>query len=298
MILPKILVSVVIPTYNRCRDLERALRSVLQQTLDSFEIVVVDNHSEDGTDALISGLNSDRIRLIKIHNNGVIAASRNKGIQEAKGKYIAFLDSDDWWTPEKLQLSVDALERENDFVYHELWVVRSEAPYASRRPIHVKTLSPPVFNDLLEKGGVIATSSVVVRTELIKKVNGFSEEKELVIVEDYDCWLRIAKLSNRFYCLPGFYGYYWDGVMSQSRNSARVFTANRRLYELYLSWPMRKSKSLPVWYLYTMGRAHYLMGNWESARMLLKQLLFRKTTWMIKLKTLWMLTVKQKQPIG
>lgn len=289
----EIIVSVVMPTHNRRGDLERAIRSVLQQTLREFEIIVIDNHSNDGTDEMIASLNNDRIRVVKIHNEGIIAASRNKGIEEARGKYIAFLDSDDWWTPEKLKVSVNALNHANDVVYHELWVVSSEASEAKRRPIGVRPLLKPVFMDLIEKAGAIATSSVVVRTELIRQVNGFSEDKELVVVEDYDCWLRIAKLSDRFYCIPGSYGFYWDGVMNQSRNAQRVLTANTKLFVMYLNPSIRGNKLLPVWYLYAMGRAHYVLGNTKRARQMLSPILFRNAPLIIKSKVLWMLFFKQ-----
>jgi glycosyltransferase involved in cell wall biosynthesis len=84
-------ISVVIPTYNRANDLKRALKSVQVQTFTNWEVLIVDNHSVDNTDQVVSDFNDSRIKLFKIHNNGVIAASRNVGIREASGAYIAFL---------------------------------------------------------------------------------------------------------------------------------------------------------------------------------------------------------------
>lgn len=89
------LVSIVIPTYNRAQDLERALKSLLAQTFCDWEALIVDNYSKDNTDELIKSFNDPRMKLFKIHNQGVIAASRNVGIKNAKGGYVAFLDSDD-----------------------------------------------------------------------------------------------------------------------------------------------------------------------------------------------------------
>ena len=99
-------VSIIIPTYNRAKDLKRALQSVFDQTFTDWEIVVVDNHSMDDTDSLIKSFNEPKIRLFKIHNEGVIAASRNLGLRHSLGEYIAFLDSDDWWLPKKLEESI------------------------------------------------------------------------------------------------------------------------------------------------------------------------------------------------
>src|SRR3989338_2810117 len=101
----KPIVSIVIPTYNRACDLERALKSVLAQTYSNWEALVVDNHSSDNTDDVVKSLNDSRLKLFKIHNDGVIAASRNAGVKHATGEYIAFLDSDDWWMPQKLEES-------------------------------------------------------------------------------------------------------------------------------------------------------------------------------------------------
>jgi len=100
------LVSIIIPTYNRAEDLKRALQSVLEQTFTDWEIVVVDNHSVDDTNSLIKSFNNRKIKLFKIHNEGIIATSRNLGLKHALGEYIAFLDSDDWWLPKKLEESI------------------------------------------------------------------------------------------------------------------------------------------------------------------------------------------------
>ena len=84
------LVSIVIPTYNHARYLGRALQSVLDQTYINWEAIIIDNHSTDNTDQLVASFSDSRIIYLKIHNNGVIASSRNAGIREAKGEWIAF----------------------------------------------------------------------------------------------------------------------------------------------------------------------------------------------------------------
>ena len=107
-------ISIVIPTYNRARDLERALKSLKAQTFINWEVLIIDNESVDNTDEVVSGFSDPRMKLFKIDNDGVIAASRNLGIREASGEYIAFLDSDDWWKPKKLEESVKCLEKSAD----------------------------------------------------------------------------------------------------------------------------------------------------------------------------------------
>src|SRR5437868_2002167 len=101
------LVSVVIPTYNSASFLSQSIESVLQQTYDNFEVIVIDDGSTDNTEAVLSDY-KDAIHYIK-KNNGGPSGARNLGIAEAKGEFIAFQDSDDLWLPEKLQLQMEYL---------------------------------------------------------------------------------------------------------------------------------------------------------------------------------------------
>lgn len=117
------LVTVVIPTYNHAEFLKRALDSVVAQTYKDWEAIVVNNFSTDNTIVIVESFNDERIRLINFRNNGIIAASRNRGIEAARGKYVAFLDSDDIWYPEKLQVCLDQAETGAQLICHgELWV--------------------------------------------------------------------------------------------------------------------------------------------------------------------------------
>ena len=97
--------SIVIPTYNRADLLSRCIDSIIEQTFSDFEIIIVDNYSNDETKELVEQYKSrdTRIKFIQEHNNGIIAHSRNVGVKAAVGEYIAFLDSDDEWKPEHLR---------------------------------------------------------------------------------------------------------------------------------------------------------------------------------------------------
>ena len=116
-------VSIVIPTYNHGRFLKKCLQTVLDQTFTGWEAIVVNNFSEDNTIAVINSFQDQRIHLVNFKNNGIIAASRNLGIKRSVGEYIAFLDSDDWWIPQKLEKSLHYLEQGADVVYHDLFLV-------------------------------------------------------------------------------------------------------------------------------------------------------------------------------
>ena len=97
-------VSIIIPTSNRIKELRKALESVFHQTYKNWEIVIIDNYSNDGTDEYIRNLNEKRVIYKKYKNEGIIGASRNKGINYSEGFYLAFLDSDDWWEKNKYLL--------------------------------------------------------------------------------------------------------------------------------------------------------------------------------------------------
>jgi glycosyltransferase involved in cell wall biosynthesis len=283
-------VSVVIPTFNRAADLQRALNSVLAQSYNDWEILVVDNNSTDGTDVIVASFNDRRISIHKVNNNGVIAVSRNKGIRGAKGEFIAFLDSDDWWVPEKLEKSVNYLEQGNDLVYHDLWIVENEEKRKFRKTVGVRNLLPPVFDDLIMHGSPIANSSVVVRTELLREIKGLSEEISLIAAEDYDCWLRIALLSDRFACIPEVLGFYWQGTTNSS-NADRKSVNLVKLQELYFDPFIAKHNiEMPVWFLYQRLRSSYLLRDYRKATTYIKLMSKRKMNWNMKLKLLFIQT--------
>ncbi|MGB7730546.1 MAG: glycosyltransferase family A protein, partial [Candidatus Acidiferrum sp.] len=103
-------VSVIIPTYERAEKVQRAIESVLGQTVTDFEVIVVDDGSSDGTGNVLAEKFGDRIRYYAQTNQGV-SVTRNRGVQEARGEWVAFLDSDDLWEKDKLESQLDALER-------------------------------------------------------------------------------------------------------------------------------------------------------------------------------------------
>lgn len=283
------IVSVVIPTYNRSTDLKRALLSVLNQSLGNFEILVIDNHSQDDTDEMIQLIGDSRVQLFKIHNDGIIAISRNKGAEHARGKYIAFLDSDDWWRPTKLFESVLHLEKGADLVYHPLFIVKSKKQTRLRKTVGKNYLNNLVYNDLLLNGNLIPNSSVVVRTELFKRIGGFSEEKEMTSVEDFDCWIRLSKISNRFFFLPQVLGCYWQGSENLSGKADLKIRANLKLKESHIDGFVKtEKKPIPFWFFYNMGRSYFRMKNKKNARVYLSEILFRPDSLQTNAKVMWM----------
>lgn len=255
------LVSIVIPTYNCAPLLARALRSVLEQTYVNWEAVVIDNHSDDNTEAIVAGFQDARIRLLKTHNNGVIAVSRNMGIGEAKGRWVAFLDADDWWMPHKLEISVRALEQGADIVYHDLLRAGPRRRLLARRVIRTRNLHSPVYTDLAMGGNGLLNSSVLVRRDLLITAGGLSENPRLVAAEDFECWLRLARCTERFQRLSGAHGYYWIGN-ANTWSSTRTLVCLGELRDRYLG-------NSPPWLSFALAKANYDLGNFDEARAVL-----------------------------
>ena len=190
--------TVVIPTYNQADYLQGALTSVLNQTFENFEIIVVDNYSQDHTLEVINRVADNRIRLISFNNDGVIAASRNIGINESSGTYIAFLDSDDLWLPTKLSTIYKTIQAEPQHcVYtHDYEIVTSNGnrKYVKSRPNLGSKLD--LYTYLLMKGNTLSTSATIVRRDALSHTGGFSESPDLITVEDYDLWMKLSKFGT------------------------------------------------------------------------------------------------------
>ena len=185
---PGLLVSVIIPTYNRWPMVREAVESVLAQTAGGYELIVVDDGSTDETRCRLADYGS-RLAVLTQSRRGVSAA-RNLGARRASGKYLAFLDSDDLWHPCKLQRQLDFMERNPEIGIcqtDEIWIrngVRVNPGNRHRKP------SGDIFRASLELC-LVSPSAVMMRRELFERVGGFDES--LPVCEDYDLWLRIVK---------------------------------------------------------------------------------------------------------
>ena len=190
------MVSIVVPTYNRRNVIERAVNSILRQTYPFFEIIIVDDGSTDGTADVIAGIQDQRIRYIPLQENQGVAHARNTGIQEAKYDYIAFLDSDDEWMPEKLELQMKKMtDPSNEFglVYCRMGGLHRDGKRRFVCPPEEwvkEILEGDLFYPLLGQN-VIGTPAMLVRRECLEQTGGFKES--LHCLEDWELVLRIAR---------------------------------------------------------------------------------------------------------
>lgn len=203
------LISVIIPTYNAGRYIEKTLQSVFDQTYKNIEIIVIDDGSTDNTEVLLKQYNDPRLHYIKQPNSGGPAKPRNVGIAAAKGEYIAIFDSDDLMMPNKLSSQIKALETtpdaafcctnfskidENDNVTTKAFWETNEnfqsLDKSKRDPFGNFKYIPNELTDNLLIHNFVATSSVLIRKAVFEKVGGFDEA--LANADDYDMWLRIS----------------------------------------------------------------------------------------------------------
>lgn len=193
------LVTVVIPTYNHAHFLGRALQSVLGQTYCHWEALVIDNHSQDSTEEVVRGFGDPRIRLFKIHNHGVIAASRNLGIRKARGNWVAFLDSDDYWYANRLQIIMANVAADDAYDVLSTDELMVNVNTGSRRTLRHGPFEEDFYKILLLKGNRLSPSATLIRRAFLAQHDlTFDESETYITVEDYALWLNLARSGARF----------------------------------------------------------------------------------------------------
>lgn len=214
-------ISVIIPNYNRAAFLKQAIESVLAQTYPVLEILICDDGSQDESRSVVQAFADDRIQWLDCGRNGRPAIPRNKGIQRAKGQWLAFLDNDDVWLPEKLELQIAALQQQK--VHAVCTNAKIIGP--GKSPENCAEAQPDQQIDFktLVKSNVIICSSVVIQKALFLKSGAFPESPSLKALEDYAAWLQ-ASLYTDFYFIGSPLLYYRD----DSANSIRTESLSTR----------------------------------------------------------------------
>ncbi|HCF30376.1 MAG TPA: hypothetical protein DEV81_24975 [Cyanobacteria bacterium UBA11049] len=215
----KPLVSVIIPTYNREKYITRAIESVLQQTEQNVEVIVVDDASNDTTTEIVQRYCSDRLKLIVNERNQGPSYSRNRGIKEAKGEWIALLDSDDWYAPNRLEKLLQVARAENaDFVADDLYLIADDAkkPWSTRfseklgfgsRPARFKNITQINALDFVELDlGLV--KPIIKRNFLVQHQLNFNEE--LRYGEDFQLFVKSLLTGAKFIVVPQPYYFYYS----------------------------------------------------------------------------------------
>lgn len=199
-------VSIIIPTYNSSRFIKRTIGSVLAQTFRDWELIIVDDCSRDSTELAVREFAKfdKRIKFIKTpENSGGPATPKNIGLENAVGEYVAFLDHDDEWFPEKLekQLRVFQNSKDENLGLVSCYINLVEEKTKKNISKHTKLFRGDVLPKIIKENFIVTTSSVMIKNEIIKKIGFF--DSSFKTFDDWDMWIRIAEK-----------GYYFDFVNS------------------------------------------------------------------------------------
>ena len=183
------LVSIIMPSYNTGKYIKKSIESIQNQNYKNWELIIIDDCSTDNTDEVVKAINDKRIKYIKNDKNYGAAVSRNKALKEAKGRWIAFLDSDDLWVPEKLQKQIDFMKKNGySFSYTNYEEMNGSGEKTGIKVTGPKKITKTGMFNYCWPGclTVMYDSSVIgtVQIENIKKNN------------DYAMWLKICKKAN------------------------------------------------------------------------------------------------------
>jgi len=189
------LITVIIPTYNRADKLKSTIKSVLNQTYSNFELIIVDDGSKDNTNEVIETFNDNRIKYIQQEHSGLPAVARNTGLKNANGKYIAFLDSDDIWFPNKLTRQIEIFKQKKDLLLIATNAIVFNNKLNNIGNTNIQKNGYVSYDQLLDFN-IIVNSTVLFKRLIIDKIGYLDDNPLAVGIEDFDYWLRILEYRN------------------------------------------------------------------------------------------------------
>ncbi|XOB40746.1 MAG: glycosyltransferase family 2 protein [Candidatus Nealsonbacteria bacterium] len=257
-------ISVIIPSYNSGKFLNGAIESVVKQTYKNLEIIINDG-STDNTEEVLKGFNNKRIKYIRLkENSGGSAVPRNAGLKATKGKYIAFLDSDDEWLPEKLEKQLDLFKKsvfgkQLGFVACHAIIIKDDKRFIHKIPNYRGN----IIEEILSSCFVFSASSVLLKREVI-----ISErfDKNFKFAPDWDTWIRIAREYDFDFVSEPLFKYYIhkNNFMRSLKGLSKVRGLKyilEKYQEVYKKHPRVHSVRLR-----DLGTAYLLNGDLKTAR--------------------------------
>lgn len=217
------LISVIMPSYCQGQYIKEAIESVLTQTYSNLELIIVDNFSNDDTTAVISSFSDERIRFFQLNNEGIIAKSRNFGVSNARGEIIAFLDTDDVWSNDKLAIQLPLLNKPGIGAVVSGFVPIGETQYAYNylKKSEDNEYQEFTLDDMSQKNSVM-TSSLIMRKESFLQLNGFDESQVFAYIEDWELWLRLAHDVGNILCFLGKPLLYYRVIKKKNRDKRKI----------------------------------------------------------------------------
>jgi len=226
------LFSIVIPTYNRADAVVQTLNGIFAQTFSDFEVIVVDDGSSDDTQVTLKAITDPRLRTL-LQDNAGPAAARNRGMDAAKGQYVAFIDSDDIWYPDHLQQAHTAIEAQGEHIYYSQIIVNRGVGRYWIKPDRPMRPDESIYDYLYIAGGFIQTSTMIVPTRLTKDIRWdenvtFGDNDQFAI----DLW----HTNVPFHMLPRASTLYADLMSADALSKLPIFAGTSEKYTNFFSW--------------------------------------------------------------
>src|SRR5262245_10943766 len=262
-------VSVLLPTYNREKLLRRAIASALAQTYTDFELIIVDDGSDAATEVTVRSFADERIIYLRQSHKGA-AAAENMGLATARGAFIAFLDDDDEWLPEKLRVQMAVFEhepQETGVVYTGRWLVRN-GRRAYGPPPKILKQHGTIHKQLLRRETFVPLVCAVVRRECFETVGNFDET--LPTSNDYDLWIRMSR-QFRFTYIPQALVIVHATQGSISTNPANIIEARKLLLRKHADEFDGIGRGIATYFLWQIGSLLLLQGSVKEGRSYLLQ---------------------------
>jgi glycosyltransferase involved in cell wall biosynthesis len=256
-----LLVSVIMPTYNRAYIVGRAIKSVLNQTYANFELIIIDDGSTDNTADVVKSFNDSRIVYVKHARNLRIASARNTGIDVSRGDYIAFLDSDDEWLPDKLREQLIAFkEAPSDVgaIYTQMKNIRK----GKTEYIHRKTPPEGDIHRHVLSGLPVYLITLMVKRKYLEQAGTF--DKDFVFADDWDFCIRLSEICNFIFIKTPLAIRYMESDSISLNNPAFPRELEKILNKHFDE--IRKDRRLLVAHYARLGRVWGLMNNLVEGR--------------------------------
>lgn len=265
--------SIIIPTFNRAHCLPKLLDSLVKQTYKRFEVIISDDGSTDETEVIVRNYSSKlKIKYLQSSNWGGPARPRNLGLALADFEWICFLDSDDTWYPQKLEMCSDVITsyKHVEVIIHKFAQFDENGRFV--KVIGKYTPQKNNFKNLINTGNKIVLSSLVVKKKLIERVGGFNEDRDLIGIEDYDLVLKLALHESNFKLIDIVLGEYQIGRDSISQSEIRQL---QKVKKLMVQFKKHNENFLTENRIKSIE--YYMLGNFYQ-----KDIDFKKSTFFFK----------------
>ncbi len=266
-------ISVIIPVYNGENTIRETIESVLNQTFSDFELIVINDGSQDSTLDILSSIQDPRLQVFSYPNVGV-SVSRNRGLSHAGGEFIAFLDADDLWTPDKLEAQLKTLQQNPQAAAAYSWLDHIDESGQFLRIGCRTNVTGDVYPEFLVCQFLENVSAALIRTQALLEVGGFDES--LTHAEDWELLLRLAARYH-FVSVPSTHILYRTSTKSATANLDRMETEFLKVLErAYSQAPESlqhlKNQALEIFYKYVIYRAFEVFPGrqkgWKAANLL------------------------------